>query len=364
VLHAIKEIHTMKRTASSGVPVIFTVALALAFIIAFAQPSFSHAASSPVPTPPPFPTNITPIAHPVIGISAITNATGGQGGISEQDVRNYVGNHNIPDNMGEKHPTPSKVVELPAVQVGQLIHNTTFQQDGTMLWYVEFQGNFVFPGSSTQPDGLHFTTAFESFLASDGNLIMHGGLNQPTGNPTGGATPTPNPNATPTPVGAPTATATPGNPPGGTTPPPQPTNTPVPPPLPTKTPVPPTATPKPHVCTLLASSSARLNTDIGYFDFDSGAQSIANAPASDIHYKAAPASTFTAINSTSIHDWGSGSPPCSQYLTVSYTPGGSVAVKANETYMLRTNGGHIAVWTVSTFSPDIIVISWATYKVS
>jgi hypothetical protein len=225
----------MKRFASSGMPVIFLVALAVAFIIAFAQPSLSQAAPSPVPSPPPFPTSTTPIAQFVVGIPAITNATGGQGGISEQDVRNYVSTHNIPENMGDKHPMPSKVVELPAVQVGQLIHNSTFQPDDTMLWYVEFQGNFVFPGSAEQVDGVHFTTAFEIFLAGDGNLIMQGGLNQPTGNPTGGTTPTPNPNATPTPVGGPAATATPGNPSGGPTPPPQPTNTPVPPPAPTAT---------------------------------------------------------------------------------------------------------------------------------
>ncbi len=348
----------MKRTIISSMPTIFTVALALAYIVAFAQPSFSRAASSPIatpPPPPPFPTNTTPIANPVVGIPAITNATGGQGGIGEQDVRNYVGNHNIPENMGDKHPTPSKIVELPAVQVGQLIHAPTFQPDDTMLWYVEFQGNFVFPGSSAQPDGLHFTTAYEVFLASDGNLIGHGGLNQPTGNPTGGATPTPNPNATATPAGVPTATPTPGNPAGGPTPPPQPTNTPVPPP---------TATPKPHVCTLLASGTARLNVDIEYFDFDTGTQHISEQSSDDIHYKPAPASTFTAINSTAIYDWGFGSPPCSAYLTVGYAPGSTASVKANETYMLRTNGGHIAVWTVTSFTSDIIAFQWALYHVS
>lgn len=218
----------MKRFISSGVPVIFMIALAVAFILAFAQPSLTHAAPSPVPTPPPLPTTTTPIAQPVIGIPAITNATGGQGGISAQDVRNYVSNHNIPDNMGDKHPTPSKIVELPAVQVGQLIHSSTYQPDDTMLWYVEFQGNVVFPGSSMQPDGVHFMTAYEVFLASNGNLIAQGGLNQPSGTPTPGTAPTPG--------GTPTATATAS---------PQPTNTPAPLPTDTPTPVPPTDTPIP-----------------------------------------------------------------------------------------------------------------------
>jgi hypothetical protein len=242
MLRAVKEDCSMKRFISSGLPVIFVAALAIAFIIAFAQPSLSHAAPSPVPTPPPFPTTTTPITQPVVGIPAITNATGGQGGISEQDVRNYVSNHNIPDNMGNKQLTPSKVVELPAVQVGQLIHSSTFQPDDTMLWYVEFQGNFVFPGSSMQPDGVHFTTAYEVFLASDGNVILQGGLNQPSGTPIGGTTPTP--------VGTPTATAT-TSPQPTNTPVPAPTDTPTPVPAPTDTPtpVPPTATPIPPTAT-------------------------------------------------------------------------------------------------------------------
>lgn len=330
-------------------PSAFATALSTLLLLAVAlQPSSQvRMQPTPPPTPPTQPTSVAmPQQTPITGDPGATSATGGS--ITQDDIQHFAQSHSIPFNMTADRGSIILVAQYTSQQLAALLGTSTGVPDATALWLVEFQGNFVFPGSSRQADGLRFTTAFEVYFASTGNLLMEGGLTTPITNPTGGPTPTPNPNATPTPpTGQPTATAT---------------ATPVPP---TATPIPPTATPVPHVCTLVDSGTARLNVDIGYFDFDAGAQSITGTPASDIHYHAAsPAGTFTAINSTAIYDWGTGSPPCDKYLTVGYIPGGTVTVKANETYMERTNGGHIAIFTVTTFSPDIIAISWGTYSVS
>jgi hypothetical protein len=347
-------------------PVAFiATALSTLLLVALALQAPHHASSAPTPppTPPTQPTSVAnPQQTPIVGESAITSATGGP--ITQADIQNYAQGHPIPFNMatgGANDTVTANTIILTAQftskQLATLLGTSMGVPDATPLWLVEFQGNFVFPGSAQQPDGLHFTTAFEVYFANTGNLLMEGGLTTPITNPTGGATPTPvgQPTATATPAGVPTATATPAGVAPAT-----PTTAP-----PTATPIPPTATVAPAVCTLVGSGVARLNVDIGYFDFDTGTQSITDTPASDIHYHAAsPAGTFTAINSTAIFDWGGGSPPCQQYLTVGYIPGGTVTVKANETYMERTNGGHIAVFTVTTFSTDIISIAWRTYSVT
>jgi hypothetical protein len=331
----------------------------LLIALALQTPHRTSSAPTPPPTPPTQPTSVVnPQQTPIIGESAVTSATGGP--ITQADIQNYAQSHPIPFNMvangGSNNTVTANTIILTAQYTSQqlvtLLGTSTGVPDATPLWLVEFQGNFVFPGSAQQPDGLHFTTAFEVYFAATGNLLMEGGLTTPiTGTPvpTGTQTPTATPAGVPT-ATAPTATAVP------------PTATPIPP---TDTPIPPTATVAPAVCTLVGSGTARLNVDIGYFDFDSGTQSITITAASDIHYHAAsPAGTFTAINGTAIFDWGTGSPPCQQYLTVGYIPGGTVSVKANETYMERTNGGHIAIFTVTTFSTDIIAIAWRTYSVT
>ena len=82
------------------------------------------------------------------------------------------------------------------------------------------------------------------------------------------------------------------------------------------------------------------------------------------HHAGSPAGAFTSINGSALFDWGSSLPPCAKYLSVPYVPGGTFPVKANETYMMRTNGGHIAIFTVTNFSPDIIAITWMLYTVT
>jgi hypothetical protein len=313
------------------------------FLVAFAmQPATSmRSQPTPPPTPPAQPTAVaSPQQTPIQGEPAVTPATGGA--ITQDDIQRYAQSHPIPFNMTQDRGSIILVARYTSQQLVALLGTSTGVPDATSLWLVEFQGQFTFPGSSQQADGLRFTTAFEVFIADTGNLLMEGGLNTPIS-----GTPTPGGSPTATPVGVATAT-----------PPPPATATPQPPATATPAPV-------PHTCTLLKSGAARLNVDIGYFDFDAGTASIAVSAASDLHYQSgSPAGTFTAINGAALFDWGTGSPPCADYLTVAYVPGGSATVKANETYMVRTNGGHIAVFTVTTFSTDIISINWATYSVS
>jgi hypothetical protein len=197
--------------------------LCLAFIASFAQQrtAFAAAAPTPIPTPPSEPANPTFVPTIPVGISGATSATGG--GISADDIRRYVTTHNVPGNMGSSQFT---ILSMNDLTLADLIPQLNGMDPGlpqeSMVWFVQLQGQFAFPGSSEQPDGLHFTTAFEVFIANTGNLLMEGGLPSPTS----GATPTP-PTSTATPAGVPTATATAA---GGATPTPAPTTTPIPPP--------------------------------------------------------------------------------------------------------------------------------------
>lgn len=175
------------------------VSIAFLFTLAHPSPSKLMAMPTPIPSPPPLPTG-TPQSLPITGIVGATNVTGGQS-ITEDDIRAFVMNHNMPGNMGSKTFRITKVTELTAVQVALVLHGAaTGQPDNAMLWYVELAGNFRFAGSAQQPDGLSYTTGFEVFIASNGNLLMEGGLV----NPTSGVTPIPQP--TNTPAGVPTAT--------------------------------------------------------------------------------------------------------------------------------------------------------------
>jgi cell division septation protein DedD len=332
-----------------------TLAVVVLFgLLLFLRPGMASAASdaSTPPTPPPTPPSYANVPlNPIVGAPAIQSATGGP--ITQDDVTRFVQSHHLPGNFSKDQGSIILVLKLSSQDLVGLLNTPTGLPDDTQLWYVEWQGQFIFPGSSAQTDGLRFPNAFEVFLADTGNEIMDGGLAQPTGNPTGG--PTPTPMGTSTPTTAPTATPT--------IPSTQPTATPRPQPTATSRPQP-TATPVQHTCRQVGASSARLNVDIPYFDFDAGLQHTSVQATDDVHYLPAQASTFTAINGTAIFEWGSGSPPCSDYLSVNYQAGGTVPVQAGKTYMMRTNGGHIAVFTVTSFSSDIISISWATYTVS
>ncbi len=322
-----------------------TLALALAFVVfALSRPHTADAAG--LATAPPQPP-ATPPSYANVPQGSIVGAKGVQapngGPPSQDDVSRFAQSNNPPGNMLKGKSSIIAVLKLTSGDLSGLLHTPTGLPDATPLWFVELGGQFVFPGSSSQHDGIRFTTAFEVFLADTGNEIMDGGLAQPTGNPTGGPTPTPttNPNATPTPAGVPTATPT--QPPANN----------------------PTPTPQPqHTCTKVGGSAARFNSDIRYFDFDAGLQHTVLQASDDLHYTSGQANTFGPVNNATIFDWGSGSPPCSQFLSVAYQGGGTVPVKLNETYMMRTNGAHIAVFTVTNYSTDTIAITWAIYTVS
>ncbi len=313
--------------------------IALMFGVALQPAGPARQQPTPPPAPPAQPTSANPTPRAIVGLSAITVATGGA--LTQDMVQRYAQSHPIPFEMAGKTGAIIIVVHLPSRDLHTLLQMDMNVPPDTDLWLVEFQGSYIFPGSSQQPDGLRYPNAFEVYFASTGNLLMEGGLLHPvSANPTSGATPTPNPS----PAALPTATSVP----------------------PTATSVPPTATSVPIVCTLVASGNAQLNVDLPYYDFEAGGSlgTSANKSGSDLHYITGTSNTFTAINGAAIADVGATPPPCTQYLSVGYISGGTVAVKAGEFYMMRTNGGHIALFQVTSYSHDIIQIAWQLFHVS
>jgi len=171
----------------------------------------------PLETPGPLPTPGT--AH---GIPAIQPTLNGVPAFTTDAMSRYALNHPLEGLIGS-HGTPSVNRDefLPSEVVGSLLNVPTNQPDGTLLGYVELKGDFTFAGP-VRDQPLHFPYSYHAFDAATGNLVLSGGLNQPTPK-TPPATPTPGPQQ-------PTPSPTPQQP-APTPTPQQPTATPIPPKL-------------------------------------------------------------------------------------------------------------------------------------
>jgi hypothetical protein len=196
------------------------LALIAICIMAARPPSASAHGAAAVLTPPPVtPPPSTPPTYPDaphLPISGIPGVSATGGPVTQAEVMTFVQQQRfLPHTLASQRGTIMSIQEETARQVADTRQNTG-QPDDTLLWVAELSGHFVFPGSSQQPDGLPFPYAFEVFIASNGNLVMDGGLAQPlTAPPPSTPTPTPaqptaQPTATPTPagVGVPTPTPT------------------------------------------------------------------------------------------------------------------------------------------------------------
>jgi hypothetical protein len=167
----------------------------------------------PTTTPPPFETpGPLPAPGTAHGVPAITPTHNGVPAFTTDDMGAYALKHppeGLIGNGGAGSITRDEF--LPSEVVGALLHVPTNQPDGTPLGYVELAGDFTFAGPlRDQP--LHFPYRFDAFDATTGNLVLSGGLNQPTPKTPQQPTPTPNPRQptpTPTPQQQPTATPIP-----------------------------------------------------------------------------------------------------------------------------------------------------------
>ncbi|MBA3824390.1 MAG: hypothetical protein H0X24_10915 [Ktedonobacterales bacterium] len=131
--------------------------------------------------------------QPAGGIPGITPA--GSGPLSPDAITQFVNTHPFPDTPADHKPHVTLVKIMPGSDISALLGGEpTYAPDGAPLAFVQVTGDFSFPGSSA--DGqVPFQTAFEVFDATNGNLLMYGGLHQPVTTP---------PPATPTPAGQPT----------------------------------------------------------------------------------------------------------------------------------------------------------------
>jgi hypothetical protein len=142
-------------------------------------------------TPPPFQTPSAPGAPDVgHGIPAINPTGAGVPAFTADDMSKYALNNPLPGLVGQGgSPSVSRDEFLTSEVLALLLNTPTNQPDGTLLGYVELKGDFSFPGAD--PDHpLRFPYAYEVFDAKTGNLLLWGGLNQPTST-TPPATPTP-----------------------------------------------------------------------------------------------------------------------------------------------------------------------------
>jgi hypothetical protein len=226
--------HPARRPVLSPLSILaLGIAVIAICVMAARPPSASAHGAAAILTPPPVTPPSTPPAYPNaprVPISGIPGVSATGGPVTQAQVMAFLQQQRgLPQTLASERSTIMSVRGETARQVADTLQNTDLP-DSTMLWVAELSGHFVFPGSSQQPNGLPFPYAFEVFIASNGNLVMEGGLAQPlTAPPSSTPTPTPPPTQ-------PTATATP---PGASEPTATPTSVPTPPaPTPTATSVP------------------------------------------------------------------------------------------------------------------------------
>jgi hypothetical protein len=293
-----------------GLAVLFVISLATHPSAASAK-GMAAAPTPPAATPPPKvpPTYPNAPQSGVVGLPAVQNQTGAQ--LGQDAVISYVHSHRIPFNGTDDRGKVSTIGKFPAGLVAERIGAPTGLPDDTMLWYVEFSGNFAFPGNSHSPQGVTFPYAYEAFNAANGNLVLAGGLAGPTQTP-----------PTPTPV-LPTPTPLPATP----------------------TTVPPTPTTAP-ACTIVSQGSATFNADLTYFSFDTGHVS-ASASGGQIHFASGQ---FVPANGSTMHDLGVGASfgnvTCAQLQGLSYSSNG-IQMANTDVFAVKTANGHFGVAYVS-----------------
>src|SRR5262249_13413043 len=128
------------------------------------------------------------------GTPAITPTKSGVPSFSADDMKTYALHHPLPDTTADNGtPAVTRDEFLQSQILALLLHTPTGRPDRALMGYVELKGDFTFAGpTADQP--LHFPVVYWVFDAQTGNLVLVGGLDQPT--PT-------NPPPTPTPTIAP-----------------------------------------------------------------------------------------------------------------------------------------------------------------
>jgi hypothetical protein len=290
-----------------------------------------------LPTPNPSPVVSSNTPRPITGVPAATSATGAA--LSSTDIARFVMSHGVPGDMGRGDHIITKNVELTSRQVSALLNLGTLDIPGDMmLWYVELSGQFSFAGPSQQPAAT-FTTAFEVFFADSGNIVMEGGL----ANPTGGATAPPQPTSPPSTV--PTAT-----------------------PVPAATATPAPTTPPALTCTAVGRGTAQLDARITFFDVDAGQTSTSAVAATDLQWDnpSSNAPIFAPANGAAFVDFGQvglGTVSCDHLKHASYIATRFTSA-VNDVFGIQTNGGHYALASVQSLASGQLMLQWQAFTIA